>query len=171
MAGLRLSGHGNHAEATNVIAEGGSDALIDRPTIRQNEQRSLDVITAKRPRSSRRGPKSRDPRAMRSPGARAIAAYGRHLGTALYQMATMRSPTAPTAGARQEQGDDLAEGTNRPCQLDPRAFPRSGNETQRAASVPPRVSNRRGSRRQLELGVRRRSNRPGGSSTKPRACA
>jgi len=143
------------AEATNVIAEGEVLQLMNAHNPDTTEQRYLDVIYRKTASSSRPGRSRRDTRASAAPGAPALAAYGRHLGTAYQLVDDVLDYRSNPQERGKNLGDDLAEG--KPTLPLIHAL-KSGNETQRAAI-----------RRAIEQGASsssswwwRRSNPPGG---------
>src|SRR5580765_1030570 len=118
------------AEATNVIAEGEVLQLMNAHNPDTTEQRYLDVIYRKTAKLFEAGAEVAAVLAQAQPPVRrALAAYGRHLGTA-YQLVddVLDYRSAPQERGK-NLGDDLAEG--KPTLPLIHAL-RQGNEQQRA---------------------------------------
>jgi len=111
----------------------------------------LDVIYRKTAKLSRPCRSRRDTRASAAPVRRALAAYGRHLGTAYQLVDDVLDYRSNPQERGKNLGDDLAEG-KRPC-----ADPRLKSATKHNARPSAARSNR--GLEQLEL-VWRRSNPP-----------
>src|SRR5580692_7889639 len=133
------------AEATNVIAEGEVLQLMNAHNPDTTEQRYLDVIYRKTAKLFEAGAEVAAVLAQAQPPVRrALAAYGRHLGTA-YQLVDDVLDYRSTPKERGKNlGDDLAEG--KPTLPLIYAL-KNGTETQQAAI---REAIRRGGLAQLE---------------------
>lgn len=119
------------AEATNVIAEGEVMQLMNAHDPDTTEQRYLEVIYRKTAKLFEAGAEvaavlAGGPPAMRA----ALAAYGRHLGTAYQLVDDVLDYRSDPAERGKNLGDDLAEG--KPTLPLIHAL-RHGNESQRAA--------------------------------------
>ena len=119
------------AEATNVIAEGEVLQLMNAHDPDTTEQRYLEVIYRKTARLFQAGSEVAAVLADSSGERRAaLAAYGRHLGTAYQLVDDVLDYRSSPAERGKNLGDDLAEG--KPTLPLIHAL-RNGSETQRAA--------------------------------------
>jgi octaprenyl-diphosphate synthase len=119
------------AEATNVIAEGEVLQLMNAHDPDTTEQRYLEVIYRKTARLFQAGAEVAAVFANVSPERRAaLAAYGRHLGTAYQLVDDVLDYRSSPAERGKNLGDDLAEG--KPTLPLIHAL-RNGSETQREA--------------------------------------
>jgi len=99
------------AEATNVIAEGEVLQLMNAHNPDTTEQRYLDVIYRKTAKLFEAGAEVAAVLAQAPPPARrALAAYGRHLGTAYQLVDDVLDYSGDLAKTGKNIGDDLAEG-------------------------------------------------------------
>jgi octaprenyl-diphosphate synthase len=136
------------AEATNVIAEGEVLQLMNAHNPDTTEQRYLDVIYRKTAKLFEAGAEVAAVLARAQPPVRrALAAYGRHLGTAYQLVDDVLDYRSNPQERGKNLGDDLAEG--KPTLPLIHAL-KSGNETQRAAI---RRAIEQGGLEQLELVV------------------
>jgi len=136
------------AEATNVIAEGEVLQLMNAHNPDTTEQRYLDVIYRKTAKLFEAGAEVAAVLAQAQPPVRrALAAYGRHLGTAYQLVDDVLDYRSNPQERGKNLGDDLAEG--KPTLPLIHAL-KSGNETQRAAI---RRAIEQGGLEQLELVV------------------
>ena len=134
------------AEATNVIAEGEVLQLMNAHNPDTTEQRYLDVIYRKTAKLFEAGAEVAAVLAQAQPPVRrALAAYGRHLGTAYQLVDDVLDYRSNPQERGKNLGDDLAEG--KPTLPLIHAL-KSGNETQRAAI---RRAIQQGGLEQLEL--------------------
>jgi len=119
------------AEATNVIAEGEVLQLMNAHDPDTSEQRYLEVIYRKTARLFQAGAEVAAVLASSSAERRAaLAAYGRHLGTAYQLVDDVLDYRSSPAERGKNLGDDLAEG--KPTLPLIHAL-RNGSEAQRAA--------------------------------------
>ena len=119
------------AEATNVIAEGEVLQLMNAHDPDTTEQRYLEVIYRKTARLFQAGAEVAAVLAAADPALRtALAAYGRHLGTAYQLVDDVLDYRSSPAERGKNLGDDLAEG--KPTLPLIHAL-RQGSEAQRAA--------------------------------------
>jgi octaprenyl-diphosphate synthase len=133
------------ADATNVIAEGEVMQLMNAHDPDTTEQRYLEVIYRKTARLFEAGAEvaavlAGSPEQVR----RALAAYGRHLGTAYQLVDDVLDYRSNPAARGKNLGDDLAEG--KPTLPLIYAL-RNGSDTQRAAI---RIAIEKGDLSQLE---------------------
>src|SRR6266480_745372 len=119
------------AEATNVIAEGEVLQLMNAHNPDTTEQRYLDVIYRKTAKLFEAGAEVAAVLAQAQPPVRrALAAYGRHLGTAYQLVDDVLDYRSNPQERGKNLGDDLAEG--KPTLPLIHAL-KSGSETQRTA--------------------------------------
>jgi octaprenyl-diphosphate synthase len=119
------------SEATNVIAEGEVLQLMNAHDPDTTEQRYLEVIYRKTARLFQAGAEVAAVLAGAKPGLRsALAAYGRHLGTAYQLVDDVLDYRSSPAERGKNLGEDLAEG--KPTLPLIHAL-RHGDEAQRAA--------------------------------------
>src|SRR6267154_6030372 len=134
------------AEATNVIAEGEVLQLMNAHNPDTTEQRYLEVIYRKTAKLFEAGAEVAAVLSLAQPPVqRALAAYGRHLGTAYQLVDDVLDYRSNPQERGKNLGDDLAEG--KPTLPLIHAL-KSGTETQRAAI---RRAIEQGGLEQLEL--------------------
>ncbi len=118
------------SEATNVIAEGEVLQLMNANDPETTEQRYLDVIYRKTARLFESGAEVAAVLAGASPSLqRALAAYGKHLGTAYQLIDDVLDYRSDPEERGKNLGDDLAEG--KPTLPLIHALRQSGNEDER----------------------------------------